>query len=123
MSEFFDFLEKYNRPLTDMEQDALNSFIKRNARDILPKKKAKMKYAPGFEKGCAYNPVTDYDYNGDGYESLIELYKSSDICGQFASKKQWESVGRKIKDGAAPSLEREVYANLVEYYPYEDTVK
>ena len=72
----------------------------------------------------ATNAVTGKAYTGDTLAILELCMEMEGVCGFFASKKQWWTLGRNVKDGATESstvvipYKKDKFAYL---YAYEQT--
>lgn len=76
----------------------------------------------GKESDKAVNPVTGYCYGYEMGVELIHISKKNNWCSQFAGKKQWESIGRKLIAGSKPVYEYKLYGRDVEMFAYEQTI-
>ncbi len=68
----------------------------------LKKVKAKEEFLITENENKIINPVTGYIYKKETAKDLAELCKSNSWCGKFATKIQWQKIGRKISNNAQP---------------------
>ena len=117
MSEFLTLLKKYDGvELTDFELDALKMFIKRNTKD----KTAVNDYLKSKALKPT-NPFTGFGYDDIKYINVKRHFATNDLSGYYATQKQWENAGYKIKENEQKIMSHTVYGKEVKLYAYEQT--
>lgn len=87
-----------------------------------------LKIQLGMPSEIPFNPVTGREYTGKSGDILLTEMASAkesglNWCGQFAGKKQWEKIGRKLDDYVEEGYYLCDYMGKKIYvHPYEDTV-
>lgn len=119
MSKLINLLNNHCGNLSDDEIAAISSFVKLNMKNH--KLTAIKQDGPKFPLGVAHfdgfphNPISGFELSGEQYEVLCGL----DFIGQYATKKQWASIGRVVI--GEPVLTTETWGRQVFYYAYEQT--
>ena len=122
MLSLVELLSKYDgEELTVSDYDALSAFVKKHlvgyevAKRSTSSKSPKLPLGVEHFDGAPHNPITGYELSGDRFCELLDLNN----IGQYATKMQWESVGRKTI--GAPSIRVSVYGKEAVYYAIEGT--
>lgn len=110
--------------ITIEEFSSLERLFKKKIQDYKIKKSVRGKSTPLYELGLVlngpYNPISGFDYpNEEKYKPLWNYYNSHNSCGQFATERQWEDIGRKCTGKSV--MKKASYGNNVSFYPYEQT--
>ena len=63
------------------------------------------------------NPFTGVCYKEN--EFIAGDFETSETLGQYATRKQWQSIGRKCLGN--PTYKRRLYGNNIEFFSYEQT--